>query len=159
MRDILNFQAIDVEDSIEIQFRLLDQNYKNILQLSHGQKCMVILNIAMVEGAFPLLVDQPEDALDSQFIFDYVVTTLRAEKETRQFILTTHNANILVSSDTEQIFVMSATAENGQISSSGSIDRYDTRDLVLLNLEGGESAFDLRKKKYGLLRLVTDPLI
>lgn len=115
---------------------------------------MVILNIAMVEGEFPLLVDQPEDALDSPFIFDYVVKTLRMQKELRQFILTTHNANILVSADTEQVFVLKATATDSKIDSFGSIDRFNTRDLILLNLEGGKDAFDLRRKKYGLLKLM-----
>lgn len=153
-REIFSLQLQDLDDLVEIQFRIVDQEYRNITKLSHGQKCMVILNIAMVEGKFPLLVDQPEDALDSPFIFDYVVSTLRAEKESRQFILTTHNANILVSSDTEQIFVMKASAERGEISATGSIDRFDTRDLVLLNLEGGSDAFNLRRKKYGLFKPV-----
>lgn len=156
IKELLDIQTINIEDQIEIMFRLSGNNYKSIQSLSHGGKCMVVLNIAMVEGNFPLLVDQPEDALDSSFIYEYVVTTLRLQKELRQFILTTHNANILVSSDTEQIFVLDATDELSTLRCTGSIDCFDTRDLVLLNLEGGEIAFDLRRKKYGLLRFIPE---
>lgn len=154
LREILNLQLQDIEDVVEISFRVDEGRYKDISELSHGQKCTVILMIAMAEGNFPLIADQPEDALDTPFIFKYIVETLRAQKRTRQFIFTTRNANILVSADTEQIFVLGATADKGWINVSGSIDRFSTKDLVLLHMEGGEKAFELRRKKYGLERHV-----
>jgi ABC-type lipoprotein export system ATPase subunit len=84
-------------------------------QLSVGQKCTALLLIALSEGTMPIIVDQPEDALDVATVYYDVVSRLRGRKEQRQFILTTHNPNIAVSSDTDKYHVLKATEDTGQI--------------------------------------------
>jgi len=81
-------------------------------------------------------------------IYNQIVKKIRKEKSSRQFIFTTHNANILVAGDADMSHVLSASADKGYIKSSGGIDRLDTNRLVLLHLEGGHEAFHLRAQKY-----------
>ncbi len=118
--------------------------------LSTGQKCTAILSIILVERNTPLIIDQPEDDLDNAFIFSEIVQTLRREKERRQFIIATHNANIPVSGDAELILLMSADEHHGWIAHNGSIDDPQIREPVENILEGGREAFRLRQAKYGV---------
>lgn len=117
--------------------------------LSTGQKCTAILSLILVERSVPLVIDQPEDDLDNEFIFREIVQTLKREKERRQFIIATHNANIPVSGDAELIVVLQADQDHGWIDvKPGSIDAPELRKPVEDILEGGEEAFRIRKQKY-----------
>jgi hypothetical protein len=106
--------------------------------------------IALAEGGFPLLVDQPEDALHAPWIENYIASALRRRRGARQCLFGTRNANVLVSADAEQIIAMKADATHGTIDKTGALDRYDTRDLVVYHVEGGEESFRRRQEKYGL---------
>lgn len=119
--------------------------------LSTGQKCTAILSIILVERDAPLVIDQPEDDLDNEFIFSEIVQTLRREKERRQFIIATHNANIPVSGDAELIVVMQADENHGWIEHLGSIDTPEIKEPVENVLEGGREAFRIRQEKYTLV--------
>lgn len=116
--------------------------------LSTGQKCTVILSLILVERHAPLIIDQPEDDLDNEFVYREVVQTLRREKEQRQFIVATHNANIPVAGDAELIVALQADEDHGWIEHLGSIDDPDMRKPVEDILEGGKEAFEFRQKKY-----------
>jgi len=138
-----------VPDLPVIKLRVGDQD-KPLSDLSVGQKCTAILSLILVERRTPLVIDQPEDDLDNRFIFDEVVQTLRREKERRQFIVATHNANIPVSGDAELIVVLDADEKHGWITCQGSIDDPAMREPVENILEGGREAFRIRKEKYGV---------
>ena len=121
-----------------------------VSQLSDGQKHTILLTIAMLaDSNVPLVIDQPEDDLDNAFIFSAVVGTLRRIKERRQVIVVTHNANIAVLGDSELIFPMTRSGENGTVRERGSIDRKETCSVVQDVLEGGELAFKKRQEIYG----------
>lgn len=123
---------------------------KRISQLSLGQQQSVLLGILLLsESNRPLLIDQPEDNLDSEFIYKTIVTTLRKIKEHRQVIIVTHNPNIAVLGDAELIIPLKSTNNKAMIMSPGSIDNVDTVKLCCQILEGGESAFKQRQKIYG----------
>lgn len=79
------------------------QSWKELDELSTGQKATAVLLLLLLEADAPLIVDQPEDDLDNRFIADCVVPAIREEKHKRQFIFSTHNANIPVLGDAEQI--------------------------------------------------------
>jgi hypothetical protein len=102
----------------------------------------------------PLVVDQPEDDLDNAFISGGVVPRIRRSKRRRQFVFTTHNANLPVLGDAELIAVVRAKGEadqgRGSISCSdtGAIDSPRVRQLVEELLEGGRKAFETRRRKY-----------
>src|SRR5208283_1871918 len=118
-------------------------------------KATAILLLLLLEADAPLLVDQPEDDLDNRFITESVVPRMRDEKQRRQFVFSTHNANIPVLGDAELILGLSTVDESGQVqahilaSHMGSIDSRPVRELVEEVLEGGKEAFEMRRKKYG----------
>jgi len=119
--------------------------------LSLGQQQSVLLSLMLSsESTDPLLIDQPEDNLDSEFIYSSLIPVLRRAKERRQVIIVTHNANIAVLSDAEQIAVLKATSEQAAVVSRGSIDDPITRKAACAILEGSEEAFILRSQIYGL---------
>jgi DNA repair ATPase RecN len=123
--------------------------------LSTGQKATAVLLLLLLESDAPLVVDQPEDDLDNRFITEGVVPRMREEKQRRQFVFSTHNANIPVLGDAELIVGLSASgeAERGHARIAhehmGSIDSRPVRELVEEILEGGKEAFEMRRRKYG----------
>ncbi len=124
--------------------------------LSTGQKATAVLLLLLLESDAPLIVDQPEDDLDNRFITDGVVPRMRDEKRRRQFIFSTHNANIPVLGDAELILGLTASGDadnkgNAVIKPEhmGSIDARHVRELVEELLEGGKDAFETRRLKYG----------
>jgi hypothetical protein len=123
--------------------------------LSTGQKATAVLLLLLLESDAPLIVDQPEDDLDNRFITEGVVPRMREEKQRRQFVFSTHNANIPVLGDAELIVGLSASgeAEHGRARMAsehmGSIDAKPVRELVEEILEGGKEAFERRRRKYG----------
>jgi hypothetical protein len=125
------------------------REYRDLEKLSPGQKSTAILLMIMQASDSPLLIDQPEDDLDNRFIYDDVVMRLRAAKPLRQFVVATHNANIPVLGDAEQIIVLDATERGGELKARGAIDQLDVREAAELILEGGEDAFLRRREKYG----------
>ena len=150
---LLELEEIVMDETLEIKLNIGAQNkpnYKDIQGLSSGQKCTAILNLLLLESKDPLFIDQPEDNLDNAFIAENIVSELRNQKETRQFIFSTHNANIPVFGDAEWIGVMeivqgSATIKDDHI---GSIDNAHLKPLVENILEGGKQAFEMRRLKY-----------
>jgi PHP family Zn ribbon phosphoesterase len=148
--ELYELQIVDLEDVVRVRFAVAEHTYRDLEALAHGQKCTVVLMISLAEGDFPLLVDQPEDALHAPWIEGYIVSTLRNRRGTRQCIFATRSANVLVSSDSEQVLALQADSTRGQVEKTGSIDRFDTRELVLFHVEGGEEAFRRRQDKYGL---------
>ena len=122
--------------------------------LSTGQKATAVL-LLLLDSDAPLIVDQPEDDLDNRFITEGVVPRMREEKRRRQFIFSTHNANIPVLGDAELILGLTAEGEAGggqaRIASEhmGSIDSQPVREIVEELLEGGKDAFETRRRKYG----------
>ena len=124
--------------------------FKRLSQLSLGQQQSVLLGILLLSDSDrPLLIDQPEDNLDSEFIYKTIVKTLRKIKEHRQIIIVTHNPNSAVLGDAELIVPLKSTNNKAMIISSGSIDNSDTVKLCCQILEGGESAFKQRQEIYG----------
>ena len=119
-------------------------------KLSLGQQQSLLLALMLTSDSnTPLIIDQPEDNLDSEFIYYSLVPVLRRAKERRQIIVVTHNANVAVLGDAEQIVALKASNERGRIFSRGSIDDGDTRDRACAILEGSREAFDRRAAIYG----------
>lgn len=152
---IYQIMLTELKDTVTVELKVDEGTYKPMKDLSGGSKCTAILSVALVEGEYPLIVDQPEDALDNPFVFERIVKTVRKTKSNRQYIFATHNPNVAVASDADLIYCLKATASQGSIDKHGSIDDITTRDRVVANLEGGESAFRLRSQKYNII--IEDP--
>jgi len=129
--------------------------WQTLEALSTGQKATAVLLLLLLESEAPLIVDQPEDDLDNRFITEGVVPTMRQEKRRRQFLFSTHNANIPVLGDAELILGLVASGEGKEGHAKiapehmGSIDSRPVRELVEEILEGGKDAFEMRRSKYG----------
>lgn len=129
--------------------------WKKIEDLSAGQKATAVLLLLLLGSKAPLIVDQPEDDLDNRFVTEGVVPEMREKKQERQFLFTTHNANIPVLGDAELILGLEplGEADGGEAriptQTMGSIDDKAVQALIEDLLEGGKDAFELRRLKYG----------
>jgi len=130
-------------------------SWQGLDSLSTGQKATAVLLLLLLESDAPLIVDQPEDDLDNRFITDGVVPTMRREKQLRQFLFSTHNANIPVLGDAELIVGLATDVQDSAVHGRtdpafmGAIDTGPVRELVEEILEGGKTAFEMRRLKYG----------
>lgn len=124
-------------------------------KLSVGQRGTFFVCLKLATQAFsaPFVFDQPEDDLDNEFIVNDLCPLFRKIKKYRQIIIVSHNANLIVNTDTEQIIV--AKNEEETISfESGSLENPNIRDKICTILEGGEAAFCQRERRYGLPRII-----
>ncbi len=129
--------------------------WRSLDHLSTGQKATALLLLLMNRGEGPLIIDQPEDDLDNRFIYEDIVPRLRETKGSRQAVFSSHNANIPVLGDADQI--VSLAAEDGPAGVTGrivpdglgSIDHPPVREMVEELLEGGRDAFNARRYLYG----------
>ena len=151
-----SIELMSLDDLVEVSLNVGDaahEEFRPLHRLSAGQKSTAILLLALLESDGPLILDQPEDDLDNRFIYDDVVQRLRGAKEQRQFIIATHNANIPVLGDAEQIVVLDTEAVDDRVRAvivaRGSIDDAELHGPVEDVLEGGPEAFQLRRDKYG----------
>ncbi len=124
---------------------LLDETPMN--RLSLGQKGTVLLKILLAEDDKPLIIDQPEENLDNRFIYDTLKDAFRKAKTDRQVIIATHNANLVVNTDAEQVIV-ARYKDNKIFFESGALENSDIRTHVAEILEGGRDAFIKREQKY-----------
>ena len=136
------------EDKPRIEYRKPDGTYAEISRLSVGQKCSALVMIALADQGRTVVMDQPEDSLDVISIYEDVTRTLRSGKDSRQFIVTTHNPNVAVTSDTDMFYVVDADANRGWIETAGAMDVEKLRGRVMRQLEGGPEAYQLRRRKY-----------
>lgn len=120
-------------------------------RLSVGQKGTVYLCLKLATQTFsqPLIFDQPEDDLDNEFIIKELVEIFRGIKRFRQVILVTHNANLVVNADAEQVIV--AENRDGLLEYvPGSLEHSETNKAIRRILEGGDEAFRRREMRYNL---------
>jgi chromosome segregation protein len=94
-----------------------------------------------------LIIDQPEDDLDSQTVYEEVVKLLRGIKSRQQFIFATHDANFPVLGDAETVSSCIADGETITVE-TGSIDSPLCQEKIVRIMEGGPEAFERRKQIY-----------
>lgn len=129
--------------------------WQQLESLSSGQKATALLLLLLSRSDAPLLVDQPEDDLDNAFVSTSIVPRLRAQKDQRQFLLCTHNANIPVLADADLIAALDVQHEADGMRArlperrTGSLDAPQVQVLVEELLEGGREAFEARRYRYG----------
>lgn len=151
---LMDLEQLELNHTTAIELNVAaegtEPKWRNVNELSAGQRATAVLLLLLLESSAPLIVDQPEDDLDNRFIFDTIVPRMRAEKHRRQLIFATHNANIPVLGDAELIAGFHATSEGGGVDPEhvGALDRPSVKELVEQVLEGGREAFELRRRKY-----------
>lgn len=159
------------ENWFVMDYELFYQN-DTFAQMSSGKQAFVILKLLLdfSDKKNPILIDQPEDSLDNRAIFNELVTYIIRKKKERQIILVTHNPNVVVSSDTENVIVANQQGNDSKNDNgcrfqyvSGALENNKPKDkdceYVLQSqgirehvceiLEGGKTAFIKREQKYG----------
>lgn len=147
--NLYRLQTLFPDDKIIIKLKVEDV-YKDLSALSAGQKATALLILLFAQENSILVIDQPEEDLDNRFIYEDIVKILREIKNNRQVILATHNANIPVLGDAEQVFVLDASNKECNIIDKGSIDKNTIVQNIKSIMEGGEEAFKRRIEKYGM---------
>ncbi|UKV16868.1 AAA family ATPase [Thalassospiraceae bacterium SW-3-3] len=128
---------------------------KNLNQLSPGEKGLLLLvfYLHLDKEKTPLIIDQPEDNLDNESIFSVLAKCIRESKKSRQVILVTHNPNLAVGADAEQIIyvTLDKAADYKFTYDSGAIENPSINDAIVKILEGSRPAFVQRRLKYQII--------
>lgn len=148
---VKDFPSIKIKKKIQGENGSIKVIERDFSKLSMGQQQSILLTLLLYSKRnCPLIIDQPEDNLDSEFIYKTLVRNLKRIKEHRQVIIVTHNANIAVLGDSELILPLKSTNEKTSIIDRGSIDNVKTNRVACDILEGGETAFKKRQKIYNI---------
>jgi nucleotide-binding universal stress UspA family protein len=142
---------INDQPVIRLNDRPLDlgSRARPIDELSPGQRCSAILPILLLTGSNPLVIDQPEDNLDNRLVRQVIVNILGAIKLKRQVIVATHNPNLPVLGDAEQIVVLRASGVKAcTIDAKGDLHEADVVRYITDIMEGGREAFQYREAIY-----------
>lgn len=140
LNKLLALQEVEYDDEFFITL-----GGKAIQHCSPGQRCSAMLPIVTLTSNAPIIIDQPEDNLDNRLVSRAIFKILAKLKESRQIIVATHNPNIPISGDAEQVIVFNPV---GTIKDFGSIDESSIIQNIIELMEGGKEAFEKRRKKY-----------
>jgi hypothetical protein len=136
------------DDSLEVMYRPREgEGLRPISQGSPGQKTAALLAFLLSYGTEPILLDQPEDDLDNQLIFNLVTQQLIENKTRRQVIVVTHNANIVVNGDAELVLALESRGGQTAYQAQGGLQDDKVRQTICEVMEGGEKAFELRYRR------------
>ena len=163
-------------DYFKINFEIKSGD-DDLFTMSPGKRgiILVYLFVHLSNANYPIIIDQPEDNLDNRSIYEQLCVFLREKKKQRQIILVSHNPNLVVSTDSEEVIVCNRSGEQAQkenekyifeyksgslensnidAGAKGTLNKMGIREHVCEILEGGLNAFELREKKYGLYRQI-----
>ncbi|WP_237393078.1 TrlF family AAA-like ATPase [Helicobacter pylori] len=134
------------------KYKIFEVRYdkRALNETSFGQKCTAVLVVLLSLGNNPIIIDEPEAHLDSTLIANYLVALIKKQKQKRQIIFATHNANFVLNADAELIIQLKN--ENNKIVAQSFMIESDAYRDDLLKLEGGEEAFKDRERKYGITK-------
>lgn len=141
------------EDKLQLELKV-GTSYKAIDAGSPGQRTSAVLSLILGISETPIIIDQPEDDLDTRNITDIIVQGIEKLKKKQQVILVTHNPNIVVNSNSE--FVTQLDYIRGQIQNvcSGALQEHTIRDAICEVMEGGKEA--LEKRYYRIFKALTN---
>lgn len=133
----------------------LEYDGLNVERLSPGTRGIVLLLLYLAidqSDTDPLIIDQPEENLDPKSVYTELVKLFQQASDRRQIIMVTHNANLVVNTDVDQVIVASCDAlEEGKLPSlsyqAGGLENASIRKAVCEVLEGGSDAFKLRARR------------
>ena len=142
--------ALRCRDDYVLESKMDDGSYRPLRDLSGGKRVNLLLSLLLeTSDERPLVIDQPEDELDNRFLSETMLPSLKRLKGRRQIIVATHNADIVVNGDADQVILLEATADCGHVACSGAIEEPAVRDAIVQTVDGGDEAFRLRQAKYG----------
>lgn len=124
-------------------------------QLSPGERgaLLLVFYLLVDKNTIPLVIDQPEENLDNESVYRMLVPCIKQAKERRQVIIVTHNPNLAVVCDADQIIYceMDKPGGNRITYTAGAIENLTINRHIVDVLEGTRPAFDVRDAKYKLV--------
>jgi len=170
-QSLRNAMEVLLRDYLSHEFTV-KQGGEDIFEMSPGRQGLILLEIFLhlSDSTYPILIDQPEDNLDNRTIYSHLVNYVKTRKQSRQIIIVTHNPNLVLGPDAEQIIVANQDGQgqgknakyrfeyvSGPIELSFAdstitsvLNAQGIREHVCQILEGGEEAFRKREEKYCL---------
>lgn len=156
----ITIAAMRADDALDMRFLKQgndpqdERSWQTVTDGSPGQRSAAMLAFTLSYGDSPLVLDQPEDDLDSALVSELIVTQFRKARWKRQLIVVTHEANIPVNTDAETVVVLEnaegrlrVVSRDGK-ATSGPIDNIEVRKSIQDLLEGGVRAFVNRERRY-----------
>lgn len=148
----LDLSLAEIADTPKFEYRAKEAEYIPFASASAGQQASALLSTLLAHDGSPLVIDQPEDDLDSDTV-QQIVGKIWQAKSRRQLIFSSHNANLVVNGDADLVlvcaYVNTGDQSAGHVKTEGAIDVAEVRNAITSVMEGGEKAFRLRKEKYG----------
>lgn len=158
-------KSVSAEDLYNLVFSLeyinpvykLKWDGKELKQLSPGERgnLLLIFYLVLDQNDIPIIIDQPEENLDNQTVFNTLVPCVKDAKKRRQIIMVTHNPNLAVVCDADQVIHAKMVKDDGTnevIYTSGAIESPEMNSKIIDVLEGTRPAFDKRDAKYWHLK-------
>jgi exonuclease SbcC len=134
--------------NIQVQTKLGEKLLQNT---SFGERCGIVIAIVLVAGTNPIVIDQPEDNLDGKYISKVLVPLIRGQKQKRQIILVTRDANIAIGGDSELILMLDKEGPDTKLLPA-TIENKSMRPNYVWILDGGRRAFQKREEKYSFAK-------
>ena len=140
------------DDDVGIYLEVGNRGFVEIQNLSAGQRCVAVFPLLLRNSRGPLVIDQPEDNLDNRYIADNIGPDLLDKKRIQQYLVTSHNANLVVLTDADLIVQIDSDGNHAEFPASGFLawENSEIKQSVLEVLDGGEAALLARQKKYGI---------
>jgi len=149
----IKLSVVLAEDHVEVKYKRSGQPPIPILHASPGERAVELLRLSLQTTTGPIIIDQPEDDLDNDFLAHHLVELVHHAKGKNQLIFASHSANLVVHGDSDLIHVMGTKEDDSgrgrcdQLA-TGTIDQPDICYQIEAIMEGGRRAFESRRRKY-----------
>ena len=153
LKELYNY-VFNPADYLEVRYQLqLGQKDLNLLSPGERGAILLVFHLLLDKEDIPLIMDQPEENLDNESIYEVLVKLIKDVRKRRQVIIVTHNPNLAITTDADQIIRVKIDRLSGNKFSykSGPIENYKIRKAATDILEGTLQAFEKRREKYSAL--------
>lgn len=150
IKDLKSLNDYKIEYQCNILYGETEDSLKLINRMSPGTQTNILMEyIVSKDTKIPLLIDQPEDNIDNETIYTKLTSWFRRLKLKRQVIVVTHDANIVVNADAENVIIASKKSDDQFIYDYGALEYENILNRISIILDGGVEAVERRLKKYG----------
>ena len=148
--DLKTLNNYKMEYQCNILYGKTDDKLENISKMSPGTQTNILMEyIVSKDTKLPLLIDQPEDNIDNETIYTKLTTWFRKLRLKRQVIVVTHDANVVINADADNVIIANKKSDNNFTYDYGALEYGNILNRISVILDGGVEAVERRLKKYG----------